>query len=86
MDRGADLHRLRELSKLYARKSHDLQVLIKELDSATGSSESYWKGPKADRFRQDWHEVKPTFSKWVDTLHDASKSANTSADNIERAT
>ncbi|MFJ2819415.1 MULTISPECIES: WXG100 family type VII secretion target [unclassified Streptomyces] len=86
MDRGADLERLRELSKTYAQKAHDLQVLIKDLESKTTSSEGYWKGPKADRFRHDWHDVKPTFSKWVDTLTEASKSAKTSADNIERAT
>jgi len=86
MDRGADLGRLRELSKLYSRKAHDLQVLIKDLQSATADSTGYWKGPKADRFRDDWHDVKPTFEKWVDTLNDASKSSATSADNIERAT
>ncbi|MEV0981305.1 WXG100 family type VII secretion target [Streptomyces sp. NPDC049915] len=86
MDRGADLGRLRDLSKLYARKAHDLQALIKDLQAATSDSTGYWKGPKADRFRDDWHDVKPTFEKWVDTLNDASKSANTSADNIERAT
>ncbi|MDL2081565.1 WXG100 family type VII secretion target [Streptomyces sp. GXMU-J15] len=86
MDRGADLTRLRDLSKLFGRKANDLQSLIKALESATTESSSYWKGPKADRFRDDWREVKPTFDKWVDTLNDASKSANTSADNIERAT
>ncbi|MER7841350.1 WXG100 family type VII secretion target [Streptomyces sp. NPDC090075] len=86
MDRGADLQQLRELSKLFAHKAHDLQALIKDLDARTGNSEGFWKGPKADRFRHDWHDVKPTFSKWVDTLNEASKSANTSADNIERAT
>ncbi|CCK28248.1 hypothetical protein BN159_3869 [Streptomyces davaonensis JCM 4913] len=86
MDRGADLTRLRDLSKLFGRKANDLQALIKALESATSESSSYWKGPKADRFRDDWREVKPTFDKWVDTLNDASKSANTSADNIERAT
>ncbi|WP_263166710.1 WXG100 family type VII secretion target [Streptomyces sp. SCSIO ZS0520] len=86
MDRGADLPRLRDLSKLYSRKAHDLQVLIKDLQTSTSDSTSYWKGPKADRFRDDWHDVKPTFEKWVDTLNNASKSANTSADNIERAT
>ncbi|MDT0439288.1 MULTISPECIES: WXG100 family type VII secretion target [Streptomyces] len=86
MDRGADLQQLRELSKLYKQKAHDLQVLIKELDSKTSGSQSIWKGPKAERFRQDWQDVKPTFSKWVDTLNEASKSSNTSADNIERAT
>ncbi|GGX36520.1 hypothetical protein GCM10010297_67200 [Streptomyces malachitofuscus] len=86
MDRGADLTRLRELSKTYARKAHDLQLLIKDLQAATADSSGYWKGPKADRFRDDWRDVKPTFEKWVDTLNEASKSANTSADNIERAT
>ena len=86
MDRGADLQRLRDLSKLYGRKAHDLQILIKDLQTATADSTSYWKGPKAERFRNDWQDVKPTFEKWVDTLNDASKSASTSADNIERAT
>ncbi|MFE0962442.1 WXG100 family type VII secretion target [Streptomyces fungicidicus] len=86
MDRGADLTRLRELSKTYARKAHDLQLLIKDLQTATADSTGYWKGPKADRFRDDWRDVKPTFEKWVDTLNEASKSANISADNIERAT
>ncbi|MFF7450638.1 MULTISPECIES: WXG100 family type VII secretion target [unclassified Streptomyces] len=86
MDRGADLGRLRDLSKLFNRKATDLQALIKALETATTESTSYWKGPKADRFRDDWHDVKPTFDKWVTTLNEASKSANTSADNIERAT
>jgi WXG100 family type VII secretion target len=86
MDRGADLQRLRDLSKTFGRKAQELQVLIRALETATSESSSYWKGPKADRFRDDWNGVKPTFDKWVDTLNDASKSANTSADNIERAT
>jgi WXG100 family type VII secretion target len=86
MDRGADLPKLRELSKLYGKKGDDLRVLISALQKATADSSSYWKGPKADRFRNDWADVKPTFDKWVDTLNEASKSANTSADNIERAT
>ncbi|MER5545797.1 WXG100 family type VII secretion target [Streptomyces sp. NPDC002589] len=86
MDRGADLKQLRDMAKLFSRKAHDLQALIKALDSSTTDSHSYWKGPKADRFRDDWHNVKPTFDKWVETLNDASKSANTNADNIERAT
>ncbi|MFF8399437.1 MULTISPECIES: WXG100 family type VII secretion target [Streptomyces] len=86
MDRGADLTQLRELSKLFGKKATDLQGLIKALETATSRSSGYWKGPKADRFRNDWHDVKPTFDKWVDTLNEASKSANTSADNIERAT
>ncbi|MGW9390344.1 WXG100 family type VII secretion target [Streptomyces diastaticus] len=74
MDRGADLTRLRELSKTFNRKATDLQTLIKALQSATSDSTGYWKGPKADRFRDDWQEVKPTFEKWVTTLNEAGKS------------
>lgn len=70
MDRGADLTRLRELSKTFNRKATDLQALIKALQSATSDSTGYWKGPKADRFRDDWQEVKPTFEKWVTTLNE----------------
>lgn len=38
MDRGADLTRLRELSKTFNRKATDLQALIKALQSATSDS------------------------------------------------
>ena len=57
MDRGADLTQLRELSKLFGKKATDLQGLIKALESATSHSSGYWKGPKADRFRNDWHDI-----------------------------
>ncbi|MFD3539753.1 WXG100 family type VII secretion target [Streptomyces sp. NPDC055254] len=86
MDRGADIKQLRELSKLFSRRAGDLQTLISDLNSSTSGSTGYWKGPKSDQFRQDWENARGTFSKWVDTLNDASKSASTSADNIERAT
>ncbi|MFD9356745.1 WXG100 family type VII secretion target [Streptomyces sp. NPDC060031] len=86
MDRGADIQKLRELSKLFSRRAGDLQTLISDLNSSTSSSTGYWKGPKSDQFRQEWETARGTFSKWVDTLNDASKSASTSADNIERAT
>ena len=86
MDRGADIKQLRELSKLFSRRAGDLQTMISDLNSSTSGSTGYWKGPKSDQFRQDWENARGTFSKWVDTLNDASKSASTSADNIERAT
>ncbi|MFE2373910.1 WXG100 family type VII secretion target [Streptomyces sp. NBC_00388] len=86
MDRGADLSQLRDLAKKFQHSSTDLHKLIKSLNTATSGSTGYWKGPKADRFRSDWENVRPTFEKWVETLADAHKSANTSADNIERAT
>ncbi|MCX4549027.1 WXG100 family type VII secretion target [Streptomyces sp. NBC_01387] len=74
------------MASTFKGKSGDLHTLIKTLNSASSGSDGYWKGPKADRFRHDWESVRPTFEKWVETLMDASKSASTSADNIERAT
>ncbi|MDT9690562.1 WXG100 family type VII secretion target [Streptomyces sp. P9(2023)] len=84
--RGADIERLRDLAKLFGTKAGDLQSLITALNTATSSSTGYWKGPKSNQFRTDWENARGTFSKWVDTLNDAQKSASTSADNIERAT
>ena len=64
----------------------NLGTLIGHLQTATSSSEGYWKGPAAERFRSEWAQLKPTFDKFVATLHDAQKSASTNADNIEAAT
>ncbi|WP_406137417.1 WXG100 family type VII secretion target [Streptomyces sp. NBC_01089] len=86
MDRGADLSQLRDLAKKFQHSSGDLHTLIKHLNTATSGSSGYWKGPKADNFRSDWESVRPTFEKWVHTLTEAHNSANTSANNIERAT
>lgn len=86
MDRGASLEKLKKLSDDFEKKAGILADLVKFLNTATTSSDSYWKGPKANAFRDEWSNVKPTFDKFVETLHQASKSAKTSHDNIERAT
>ncbi|WP_431043782.1 WXG100 family type VII secretion target [Streptomyces sp. P1-3] len=86
MDRGAQLDRLKKLYEDFDKKAGDLATLIKTLNTETTGSDSYWKGPKANSFRDEWQNVKPTFDKFVETLRSASKSARTSHDNIERAT
>ncbi|TSB28929.1 WXG100 family type VII secretion target [Streptomyces sp. NBC_01525] len=86
MERGADLEKLRDLSKEFHKKSAELHALVKYLDARTKSSESFWKGPKANQFRQEWDSVRPTFDTFAETLESASRSARTNADNIERAT
>ncbi|WP_413799859.1 WXG100 family type VII secretion target [Streptomyces iranensis] len=86
MDRGASLKDLKDLSDDFERKAGHLADLIKALNTKTTSSDSYWKGPKANSFRDEWQNVKPTFDKFVETLRQASKSAKQSHDNIERAT
>ncbi|MBB5934679.1 WXG100 family type VII secretion target [Streptomyces zagrosensis] len=86
MDRGASLEKLKSLYEDFDKKAGELAALVKALNTKTTGSESYWKGPKANSFRDEWGNVKPTFDKFVETLHSASKSARTSHDNIERAT
>ncbi|WUH93059.1 WXG100 family type VII secretion target [Streptomyces sp. NBC_00433] len=83
---GADIQQLRDLSTKFSTEAGNLGTLIGHLQTATSSSESYWKGPAAERFRSEWAQLKPTFDKFVATLHDAQKSAGTNADNIEAAT
>ncbi|WP_405581140.1 WXG100 family type VII secretion target [Streptomyces sp. NBC_01190] len=83
---GADIQQLRDLSNKFKSEAGNLSTLIGHLQSATSSSDGYWKGPAADRFRSEWSQLKPTFDKFVQTLHDAEKSASTSADNVEAAT
>jgi len=83
---GADIQQLRDLSNKFNTQAGHLSTLISGLQTATHSSESYWKGPAADRFRNEWSQLKPTFDKFVTTLQDASKSAKTNADNVEAAT
>lgn len=83
---GADIQQLRELSGKFNTEAGNLSGLISRLDSATHGSESFWKGPAADRFRNEWSQLKPTFEKFVHALEDARKSTSTNADNIEAAT
>jgi WXG100 family type VII secretion target len=83
---GADITQLRDLSTKFYTEAGNLSTLIGHLHSATSSSESYWKGPAADRFRNEWSQLKPTFDKFVQTLHEAQKSAKKNSDNIDAAT
>ena len=87
MDRGADIQRLRDLATGFGEKATTLRTeIIEALSTASEDSESYWKGPGADRFRQEFRDAKPTFTSFADALDDAKTAANDSADRIEQAT
>jgi len=62
---GADIQQLRDLSNKFKSEAGNLSTLISHLQSATSSSESYWKGPAADRFRNEWSQLKPTFDRFL---------------------
>ncbi|MGP3972140.1 WXG100 family type VII secretion target [Streptomyces sp. 6N223] len=87
VDRGADITRLRELATKFGEKAETLRTeIIEALGSACDESMDYWKGPGADRFRQEYAEAKPTFTDFATALDNAKESANNSAENIEAAT
>ncbi|MEO3750029.1 WXG100 family type VII secretion target [Streptomyces sp. B6B3] len=87
MDRGADIQRLRDLATSFGEKATTLRTeIIEALSTASEDSESYWKGPDSDRFRQEFRDAKPTFTSFADALDDAKTGANNSADRIEQAT
>jgi WXG100 family type VII secretion target len=83
---GADLGQLRQLASKFDKDGDTLNSLIASLNGDTNGSNEIWKGPAADRFRGEWNDLKPTFDKFVQTLHEAAKAIRTNADNIESAT
>lgn len=84
--RGADIEQLRGLATDFRTKAGELRGLISFLDGKTSSSESFWKGPKADGFRTEWTNVKPQFENFANALDDAASAADNNATNIENAT
>ncbi|SEG32412.1 WXG100 family type VII secretion target [Actinacidiphila yanglinensis] len=83
---GADISQLTTLSGKFGTEAGNLSTLINHLHTATNSSSDYWKGPRADKFRDEWAQLKPTFEKFVTTLHEAQNSAKQNATNIQNAT
>ncbi|ASY33049.1 MULTISPECIES: WXG100 family type VII secretion target [unclassified Streptomyces] len=78
--KGADTGQLRTLSKTFGHQHTNLHELITALNNATKTSPDYWKGPRADRFRDDWEQLRPTLSKFVDSLERARKETNSAAE------
>ncbi|MFE4858957.1 WXG100 family type VII secretion target [Streptomyces sp. NPDC056670] len=86
IDRGAGLTDLKSLYEAFQKKEGEVRDLISLLDSKSHDSHGYWKGPGADRFRDDWRGFKPSLDKLADSLGDAYKSAKSSHDRIDDAT
>ncbi|BBA97935.1 hypothetical protein RVR_3920 [Actinacidiphila reveromycinica] len=83
---GADIGQLNTLAGKFGTEAGHLSTLIGHLHTATSGSADYWKGPNADKFRSEWDQLKPTFEKFVTTLHEAQKSAKNNATAISNAT
>jgi len=86
LDRGANLDKLKKLYEAFQKKEGEVRDLIQLLDGQANNSHGFWKGPGADRFRDDWRDFKPQLSRLADSLGDAHKSAKSGHDAIEAAT
>lgn len=84
--RGGEIHEMNAMGDKFKRHASDLQSLINDLNSRTVSSTDIWKGPGADKFRNEWHTAKGSFTKMVHALETGSKAIKDYARNIEAAT
>ncbi|WP_431036361.1 WXG100 family type VII secretion target [Streptomyces sp. P6-2-1] len=82
--KGADTTRLRELSKIFKTQHGNLNDLITAISNGTRGSDDFWKGPRANRFRDDWEKLKPSLTNFVDSLERARKETSDAADANDR--
>jgi WXG100 family type VII secretion target len=83
---GADLEQLLTLSTKFQSDSHALQQTFTTLNQHSQNSQSYWTGPLANQFREEWNAIQPHLTKIVDLLQKASQATKTHHDNIRAAT
>ena len=62
---GMDLAQGQQLAQNFRTGGADLQAAVSKLDSFVSQSESFWKGPGADKFRSEWASFKPQAQKMI---------------------
>jgi WXG100 family type VII secretion target len=84
---GADLAQGQQLAQNFRAGGADLQAAVSKLDSFVSQSESFWKGPGADKFRAEWASFKPQATKMITAVNQDAPQAVTAAMNaIAQAT
>ncbi|GAA0678225.1 WXG100 family type VII secretion target [Streptomyces cellulosae] len=82
--KGADTTRLRGLSKTFKAQHTNLDELIRAISKGTLESEDFWKGPRANRFRDEWDKLKPSLTNFLKSLENAQKETSDAADANDR--
>ncbi|MGI5197340.1 WXG100 family type VII secretion target [Streptomyces sp. CA-288835] len=82
--KGADTTRLRGLSNTFKTQHGNLDELIRAISTGTGNSEQFWKGGRANRFRDEWDKLKPQLKNFLQSLENARKETNDAADGNDR--
>ncbi|MEW2250108.1 WXG100 family type VII secretion target [Streptomyces sp. NPDC014776] len=82
--KGADTTRLRSLSTTFKTQHKNLDDLIRAISNGTRDSEDFWKGPRANRFRDEWDKLKPSLTNFLQSLENARKETSDAADANDR--
>jgi uncharacterized protein YukE len=84
VQKGADTTRLRGLSTTFKTQHNNLDDLIRAISTGTSNSEQFWKGGRANRFRDEWDKLKPQLKNFLQSLENARKETNDAADGNDR--
>lgn len=82
--KGADTTRLRSLSTTFKTQHKNLDDLIRAISNGTRDSEDFWKGPRANRFRDEWDKLKPSLTSFLESLENARKETHDAAEANDR--
>ncbi|MEN8655911.1 WXG100 family type VII secretion target [Streptomyces sp. 21So2-11] len=77
--KGADTTRLRSLSGTFKTQHNNLDELVRALTTGTKSSEEFWKGQRANRFRDEWDKLKPSLTSFLTSLDNARQETDKAA-------
>lgn len=84
---GMDLAQGQQLVQNFKTGGADLQAAVGKLDSFVSQSESFWKGPGADKFRAEWAQFKPQAQKMITAIQqDAPQAVQSALHAIQQAT
>ena len=84
---GMDLGQGQQLAQNFKTGGADLQAAVSKLDSFVSQSESFWKGPGADKFRSEWAAFKPSAQKMIAAVQaDAPQAVTAAVNAIQQAT
>ena len=84
---GMDLAQGQQLIQNFKTGGADLQAAVQKLDSFVQQSESFWKGPGANKFRSEWQAFKPQANKMITAVQqDAPQAVQAAHNAIQQAT
>lgn len=80
---GGDPQQMQQLGQMFNKHSANLAQLIRDLNGRMTHSQTIWKSPEANRFREAWQQAKTSFDKMAEALDKGGKDIKTTAARLE---